>query len=328
MRRIIETALSVLLFVGTCAPLAAQAPERVYRIAYLTGGVPAARENLLNGFRAGMAEFGYQEGRNYTLEIHGANNQFERLPALAAEVLARHPDLLVASTSPGAQAAKAATSKVPIVMVGQGDPVGLGIIDNLARPGGNITGITNSSVALAGKRLELLKELIPSITRVAIFVNPNDPNAELQIDGARQAAPLLGLTLEPMVLLRNERELESAFPAAIAAGAQAVLRLVDPTTSPLRQRTVALAEAHRLPVIFAFREDAEAGGLISYGTDLASQYRRAASFVHRILQGAAPGDLPVEQPTTFELVVNLKTAAALGIAVSPALIARADQLLE
>ncbi len=328
MRRVIEAVLALLLLIGAWAPLAAQTPGKVYRIGYLTGGVPAARQYLLESFHAGMKELGYEEGRNYVMDIRGASGDFDRLPALAEELLARSPDVLLVSTTPGVRAAKAATTKIPIIMVGQGDPLGLGIVNNLARPGGNITGSTNSTVELTGKRLEVLKELLPFVARVAVFVNPSDPNAELQLAGARRAADVLGLSLNPIVPLRDEHDMESAFPSAIAAGAQAALRLVDPMSSPLRQRTAALALEYRLPVMFAFREDAEAGGLISYGTNFASQYKQAAGFVHRILQGAAPGDLPVEQPTTFELIVNLKTAAALGVNVPQSLLTRADELID
>jgi putative ABC transport system substrate-binding protein len=231
------------------------------------------------------------------------------------------------STTPGNLAAKVATSTVPIVMVGP-DPIGLGLVTSLARPGGNITGVTNSTAELTGKRLEILNELLPTVSRVAVLINPNDQNTNLQMEGARGVAKQLGIQLDPVLPLREAADLDPSFTAALSAGAKAAIRMVDPLTSVFRQRTVELAKSHRLPVIFAFREDVAAGGLISYGTDFPAQYRQAARFVHRILDGAKPSDLPVEQPTRFELIINLKTAKALGLTVPPTLLARADEVIE
>ena len=289
-----------------------QQQSRTAQVGYLTGGVLSARSNLLNEFRVGMREFGYEEGRNLNLTLRGADGHFDRLPQLAEELLRSNPDVLLVSTTPGNLAAKAATSTVPIVMVGP-DPIGLGLVTSLARPGSNITGITNSTAELTSKRLEILRELLPNVTRVAVLINPNDQNSDLQMQGARAAAKLLGILLDPVLPLREASDLGPSFATMVGAGAKAAIRMVDPLTSVFRQRTVELALSHQMPVIFAFREDVAAGGLISYGTDFPAQYRQAARFVDRILDGTKPSDLPIEQPTRFELVINLKTAKALGL---------------
>jgi putative tryptophan/tyrosine transport system substrate-binding protein len=310
-------------------PLAAGAQQqsRFVRVGYLTSGVLAARSNFLNAFRAGMRDFGYEEGRNLVLIMRGADGDFELLPRLAEELLRDKPDVLLVSTTPGILAAKAATSTVPIVMIGP-DPIGLGLVASLARPGGNITGITNSTAELTGKRLQILKELLPAVSRVAVLVNPTDQNTNLQMERAREVAKHLGIQLDPVLPLREAADLEPSFAALVNAGAKAAIRMVDPLTSVFRQRTVELALSHRLSVMFAFREDVAAGGLISYGTDFPAQYRQAARFVHRILDGAKPSDLPIEQPTRLELVINLKTARVLGLTVPPLLLARADEVIE
>jgi putative ABC transport system substrate-binding protein len=320
----------ITLFGGTALwPLAviAQQNSRVARVGYLTGGMLAVRTNLLNAFRAGMRDFGYDEGRNLVLTMRGADGRFELLPWLAEELLRENPDVLLVSTTPGNLAAKAASSTVPIVMAGP-DALGLGLASSLARPGGNITGITNSTEELTGKRLEFLKELLPAVSRVAVLINPNDQNANLQMDRAHAAAKILGIQLDPVLPLREAADLEPSFAAATSAGVQAAIRMVDPLASVLRQRTIELAQSHRLPTIYAFREDVAAGGLISYGTDFPAQYRQAARFVARILEGAKPSDLPIEQPTRFELVINLRTARALGIDIPLILLARADETIE
>ena len=203
------------------------------------------------------------------------------------------PDVLLVSTTPGNLAAKAATSTVPIVMIGP-DPIGLGLVASLARPGGNITGITNSTAELTGKRLEILKELLPAVSRVAVLVNPTDQNTNLQMERAREMAKHLGIQLDPVLPLREAADLEPSFAALVNAGAKAAIRMVDPLTSVFRQRTVELALSHRLSVMFAFREDVAAGGLISYGTDFPAQYRQAARFVHRILDWASRSNRRLE----------------------------------
>jgi putative ABC transport system substrate-binding protein len=208
-----------------------------------------------------------------------------------------------------------------------GDPVGVGLVSNLARPGGNLTGITNIAAELTGKRLELLKELVPSASRIAVLVNPDAPIAAIQIRNAEAAARTLGMQLQPLTV-RDIRTLEASFEAAVRSRASAALRMVDFTANTLRVETAKLAIKHRLPVMYAFREDVDVGGLVAYGPSVPAQYEQAATFVHKILQGARPADLPVEQPTKFELVVNLKTAKTLGLTIPQSLLLRADQIIE
>jgi putative ABC transport system substrate-binding protein len=264
--------------------------------------------------------------RNLILEARFADGKFEQLPSLARELIAHKPDVLFVSTTPASLAAKAATAAVPIVFVGVADPLGVGLVQDLARPGANITGITNIVAELTGKRLALLKEILPRASRIALLVNPDDPNASIQIRNARDAARTLGIQLDPVLNLRRAADVEPAFEAAIRSGASAALRMVDPTVTILRAQTTAIAAKHRLPVMYAFREDVEAGGLVAYGTSLPDQYRQAATFVDKILRGAKPSDLPIERPTKFDLVVNVKAAKALGLAIPPSLLVQAEQI--
>ncbi len=312
------------------APLAADAqqPEKTYRVAYLAAARRSDNQALLTWFQQGMRELGYVEGRNLVLEARFADGKLERLPMLAQELVRLNPDVMFVSTTPGSLAAKAATATIPIVFVAVADPVGNGLVPSLARPSGNITGITHIVAELTGKRLELLKEIVPSASRIAVLVNSDDPNATVQIQNAEAAARTLGVKLQPVLTVRGAGDLKRAFEAISRSGAAAALRMVDPTGGSLRARTVELAARHRLPVMFVFREDVEAGGLVAYGASLPVQYRQAATFVHKILRGARPGDLPIEQATNFELALNLKTAKALGLTIPPSLLLRADQVIE
>jgi putative tryptophan/tyrosine transport system substrate-binding protein len=311
-------------------PLAARAQlaGKVYRLGQLSGGTAASRITLLAAFMRGMHDLGYVEGKNLVIEHRYAEGRFEALPSLVQELLAWNPDVLFVSTTPASLAAKAATSTVPIVMVSVADPLGVGLITSLSRPGGNVTGVTNIGAELAGKRVEILKEIVPAASRIAVLINPDDQNALLQMQDARLAAEKLGIQLEPVLHIREGADLKGAFEAATRAGAGAALRMIDPLAAALREQTVALAAEYRLPMIYAFREDTVAGGLLSYGTSLPGQYRQAATFVHKIFTGARPADLPVEQPTKFELVINAKTAKALGLTVPDSLLARADEVIE
>jgi putative ABC transport system substrate-binding protein len=317
---------------GTIAlfPLAArgQQPVGMRRVGYLSGGGEVAQQPLLAAFRRGMQTLGYAEGPSYSFEARYAEGRFERLAALAEDLIGRNPNVLLVQSTPANLAATAATPSVPIVMVGVADPVGVGLVPNLARPGGNITGITNLGAELAGKRREILKELIPSLSKAAVMINPGDPNAHLQIASAKAAAEKLSVTLDPVVEIRSANDLQGAFAAAVSAGAGAALRMIDPLESALRRPTAALAVEHRLPIMFPFREAVELGGLVSYGTNLLDQFRQAATLVHKIFNGAKPADLPVEQPSRFELVINLKTAKALGIEVPLFFQQRADEVIE
>jgi len=275
-----------------------------------------------------MHELGYVEGRNLVLDTRFADGHFERLPSLVQELIRANPDVLLVAATPAGLAAKAATATIPIVFVAVADPVGDGLVTNLARPESNITGVTHIVAELTGKRLELLKEIVPTASRIAIFVNPDDPNAPRQIRNAEAAARTLKVQLHAVLNVRGPGDLERAFDAAVQSRAAAVLRMVDPTVGPLRVETAALAVRQRLPVMYAFREDVEAGGLVAYGASLSAQFRQVAPFVHKILRGAKPGDLPIEQPTKFELVINMKTAKALGLTIPASLLLRADQVIE
>lgn len=309
-------------------PVCAQEAGRIYPLGQLSGGTAVSRAPLLAAFMRGIRDLGYVEGRNLIVEHRYAEGQFERLPLLARELLAWNPDVLFVSTTPANLAAKTATSTVPIVMVSVADPLGVGLITSLARPGGNMTGVTNIGAELAGKRVEILKEIIPALSRVAVLINPDDQNAPLQMQSAKRVADQLAVQLEPILHIRSGADLKGAFEAAARGRAAAALRMIDPLTAALRSETVALAAEYRLPVIYPFRGDAVAGGLVSFGTSLPDQYRQAAMFVHKIFVGAKPADLPVEQPTKFEFVVNLKTAKALGLTIPPTVLARADELIE
>lgn len=319
--------LSATLLILADAVQAQQTPA-VPLIGYLTGGTLAGRTDNIAAFKHGLAEFGQVEGRTYRLDSLGADGRFELLPRLVRELMSRGPDVLFVTTTPASLAAKAATTTVPIVFAGVADPLGVGLVDSLARPGANVTGITNLVAELTGKRLELLKEIVPDASRVALIVNPDDPNAPLQINNAEVAANALRLTLRPVLHVRSADDLEPAFAAAAASGSHAALRMVDPTVSEMRRSTAQLAIQYGLPVMYAFREDVTAGGLIAYGTDFAAQHRQAATLVHKILNGIKPYDLPVEQPTKFVLAINLGAARAHGLAIPSSLLARADEVIE
>ena len=312
------------------APLTvtAQPAKKVFRIGHLSGSGEAPSKAFVVAFSDGMRSLGYVEGRNFTLVERYAEGTVDRLPALARELVGRSPDALLVSTTPGNLAAKAATSTIPIMMVLVADPVGAGIVSNLARPGSNITGITNIVAELAGKRLEILKEIVPAASRVAVLINPDSQNALPQMQSAESAARRLGIELRPVLEVRSAGDLEKAFEGARRARAAAAIRMIDPLVFILRKQTAALEVKHRLPIIYPSREDVEAGGLVAYGADIPGQYRQAAAYVDKILRGARPADLPIEQPTKFELVINMKTAKALGITIPQSVLFRADKVIE
>lgn len=318
--------LMALASAGLCSSAASAQAQRVYRIGFLTGGTEAASARSLKAFRQRLNELGYSDA-SAVLSARYAEGKFDRLPVLVRELLEEKPDALLVATTPANLAAKAATSIVPIVMVSVADPVGVGLVPSLPRPGGNITGVTNIVVELTGKRLEILKELVPDLAAVAILYNPDDANAELQLRDARAAAQTLGVEFGPLLAIRRVADVEAAVAEA-AKVAQAALRMSDPLTISLGSVMAQLALKHRLPVIYPHREVADAGGLISYGTSTANLYHQAAAYMHKILQGARPADLPVQRPTRFELVINLRAAKALGLAVPQSLLARADEVIE
>jgi len=283
---------------------------------------------VLAAFRETLAEAGYVEGRNVAIEYRWADGVYERLPALAANLVGRRVDIIV--TGGGtvtAVAAKQATSTIPIVFTVASDPIGDGLVASLARPGGNVTGISPFSLQLTGKRLEVLSDLLPRARVVALLVNPDYLLTPRIVGFAQEAANEKQVSLH-IVNAGNEHELEAAFPAIARLPADAAFVGSDPFFYNQRQQIAALALRHRVPAIYELREYAAAGGLISFGAPLDSLYRQAAGYVGRILGGTKPADLPVQDPTKFELVINLKTAKALGLTVPPLLLARADEVIE
>jgi putative ABC transport system substrate-binding protein len=302
----------------------AQQPGKVSRIGRLASGSLASSAALDEAFRGGLRELGYTEGKNILIEYSYAEGRLERLAGLAADLVRLKMDIIVTGGRPSTRAAKRATSTIPIVMAAAGNPVGNGFVTSLARPGGNITGLTTVRSDLTGKRLELLKETASMISRVAVLWGPP---AASNFKIAEAAARLLGLELQSLEV-RGPEDLEGAFRAATKERAQALVALRNPAIFNERKRIAELAIKNRLPAIYDDREFVEAGGLMSYGTNQADLYRRAATYVDRILRGAKPADLPVEQPTKFELIVNLKTAKQIGLAVPANVLARADKVIK
>lgn len=307
-------------------PRPSRAQPDIPRIAVL-GATRAEDLPALEGLRRGLRERGYVEGQSLAIEYRWAHGRFERLPGLAAELLALRPKLLVALVTQASLAAKKATSTTPIVMVAVGDPVGAGLVTSLARPGGNVTGNSSASVEVAGKSLELLNEVAQERRRVGILWNPANPVFQRQMLAEAEAASLR-LGLQPQAVAASDvKGIDQAFQTLARGRAEAVAILADPIFVRERGRIAALAARGRLPSVGGIREYAEAGGLVAYGPNFYELYREAAAYVDRILKGARPGDLPVEQPTKFELVINLQTAGALGLAIPAALLARADQVI-
>jgi len=309
------------------SPLAvnAQPAGKVYRIGFLGNSTAALEANLVGPFREGLRDLGYVEGRNVQIEYRWAEGKYERFPELVAELVALKVDVLVTAGTPAALAVKRATVTIPLVMVAVGDPVGTGLVASLARPGGSMTGLTSIAPDLEGKRLELLREAVPKLSRVSVIWNPANPfhvTAERQ---ARSAAQALHMKVHS-VGVRTAQELDPAFDAIVRERPGAFIVLADRIFLHNRSRIVDFAARQRLPAVYAYRELVEAGGLMSFGPNYADMHRRAATFVDKILKGAKPADLPVEQPTKFELLINLKTAKALGLAISPSLLARADEV--
>jgi putative tryptophan/tyrosine transport system substrate-binding protein len=279
-------------------------------------------------FRQGLNEAGYAEGRNVTIEYRGAENQLDRLPALAADLVRRHVSLIRTSGSPvAALAAKSATTTIPIVFVNASDPVRIGLVASLSHPGGNITGVTELSSELGVKRLGLLRELVPSARSVAILVNPKRPDADIQSAQLREAAQTLNLQFHTLKA-SSERDFDAAFQAVVQLQVSALVVAPDALFSDRRDQIVALAKRYSVPTIYEFREFVVAGGLLSYGISSSDIGRQAGILVGRILKGEKPADLPVMQPTKFDLVINLRTAKALGLSIPPGVLAIADEVIE
>ena len=281
----------------------------------------------IEALRGGLRELGYVEGQNLLLEIRSAEGRPDRLPRLAAEILGTRPDVLVTAGSEAILTLKRATDVVPIVMATVMDPVALGITPSLAKPGGNLTGLAILSLELTSKRLQLLKEAFPRLSRVAVLWNPDNPGNALVLKEVEIAAQALGLRWQGFAVQRPDKLVE-AFEAVVGAQCNGILAIEDSVLFSHLSRIVESAARSRLPAMYAFRQFADAGGLMSYGPNTPDSFRRAAVYVHKILKGAKPADLPIEQPTKFELVINLKTAKALGLTIPQSLLLRADQVIQ
>ena len=297
-------------------------------IGFLNPTSPGSLAPFVAAFRQGLSETGYVEGQNIAIEYRWAEGHTDRLPALAADLVSRKVDV-IASTGGNAPAlaAKNATSTIPIVFVIGSDPVADGLVASLARPGGNLTGFTLLFNELTSKRLELLSELVPQARMIALLVNPNNPEADPTISDTQNAAQAKGVHLH-ILKAGTESEIDAAFSALVEVQAGALLVSANPLFDTQREQLVALASRRAVPAIYSEREFAAAGGLISYGTSRTAAYRQAGVYVGRILSGAKPADLPVQQPTTFELVINLDTAKTLGLTVPPSILVRADEVIE
>jgi putative ABC transport system substrate-binding protein len=293
----------------------------------LDPGVSSPSDPFVSAFRDGLRGLGYKEGRDILLEIRWAGGSNEPLFGLAAELAALKVEVLVTVSTPAALAAKRATATIPIVFTAVGDPVGAGVVPSLARPGGNATGFSLLATELSAKRLEILREIVPNASPVAMLWNDTNPGMTLRAHESERAAATLGLTIQSYGV-HDLLTFDPAFEAIVNAGGAAVLILVDPFTTLHRQRIIDFAAERHLPAIYEAREFVDAGGLISYGIDLSAMEQRAALYVDKILKGTRPADLPVEQPTKFELVINLKTAKALGLTIPPSLLSRANEVIE
>ena len=314
------------------APLAAQVqqPGKVYRIGFLATFPPApgGPNPLGDAFLDGLREHGYVEGQNLTIERRFSEGKADRLPTLVADLLRLDVRLIVALSSGPSLAAKIGTTTVPIVFVGVSDPIGTGLVANLARPGGNVTGLaTIEWEAFSAKTLQVIKETLPRASRIAILKNPTNRMHALTVPQEQAAARTLAVTLQ-LVEARDVSELERAFEAAVRGRADVLHVYGDPLTFTQRARLAELAMKHRLPTMHFFREAVEAGGLLSFGPLQTQMFRNAAKYVDKILKGTKPGDIPVEQPTKYEFVINLKTAKALGLTIPPSVLARADEVIE
>jgi ABC-type uncharacterized transport system substrate-binding protein len=322
-------ALTLSLLAVPLAVAAAQPLEKVPRVGYLNPGTPSdpLRQRRFEAFRQGLRELGYVEGQNIAIESRWAEDHDERYPALAADLVRVQVDVIVAQSGAATKAAQEATRTIPIVTLHVNDPVGSGLVASLARPGGNVTGLTIMAPDLAGKQLELLKEVVPKVSRVAVLLHPDNPASAFQLREAEAAARAVGVQLHTLEA-RNPQEIDSAFAVMIRERAGALLILADAVFGSQRKQIAELATKGRLPSIFVTREYAEAGGLMSYGPNHLDLERRVATYVHKILKGTKPADLPVEQPTKFVFVINLKTAKTLGITIPPPLLVLADEVLQ
>ena len=324
-------------FIGTtlaagllALPLAAHAqePGRLWRIGFMEAGAPAANRHFLEAFKRGLSELGYVDGQNVVIVDRWADGHVDRFPPLLNELIQLKVDIMVVSSTAGAVAAKAVVTTIPVVFVGVQDPLSIGLVAGLGRPGGNLTGFSQpEEEGLVGKRLELFKEAVPPIHRLALLWNPTAPGVALRLNEARTAAARFGMSLRPFEV-RDAKELDGTFAAMTKERMTRLMVLADPLTVRNRTQIVELAARARLPAIYPFLEFARVGGLMAYGPSVPELFRRAAIYVDKILKGAKPADLPVEQPTKFDLVINLRTAKALRLTIPQSLLARADEVIQ
>src|SRR5262245_16787320 len=330
-RKITVFALSAMFF-ALCGSVDAQQTGKIYRIGYLDSGTASGSAILVEAFRQELSKLGWVEGKNITIEYRyyrSAEGTSQRLQELAAELVRLKVDLIVITGGPSGLVAKRATTTIPIVMAMVGDPVGEGLVASLARPGGNVTGLASLSPELNTKRLEILKDAVPKIARVGLLRPPGGRIAQnLQLNDLRPAALALKLKLEEIETQVDAKELESAFKTAKQKQVNAIMTTTTPRFFAERKRIVELAGKYRLPAIYFQKEFVDEGGLMSYGADYTDLYQRAAVYVDKILKGAKPADLPVQQPTKFEFVINLKAANEIGLTIPPDLLARANQVVK
>jgi putative ABC transport system substrate-binding protein len=326
-RKITVLTLCAMLF-ALCFPAQAQQTTKIPRIGYLALASLAALSTRIELFRQGLRELGYVEGKNIIIEFRSAEGKLDRLPAVAAELVRLKVDIIVTPGAAGTRAAKEATVTIPIVMTQVGDPVGSGFVASLARPGGNITGLSTLAPELSGKRLELLKEVVPKLSRVAVFGTSTLPDNSQRLREVELAAGAFGVKLQYLDVL-DPKDIETAFRAASKGRAEAVLMMASgPVLNPRQKEILELAVKSRLPVIYTGRSFVEAGGLMTYGVNIDDLDRRAATYVDKILKGAKPADLPVEQPKKFEFIINLKAAKQIGLTIPPNVLARADKVIK
>ena len=326
-RRKLLTALGLFAFTAP-RPSFAQQPAKVRRVGFLSlRSVGSLYSDFYGAFPRGMRELGYVEGRSLVIEWRSADGKSERLPGLAAELVELKVNVIVVAGTPPTSAAQKATSTIPIVMGSTNDPVGGGFVTSLARPGGNITGLSDSTLDISPKHVEMLLSIVPQLARAAVLMNPYNSGHARILKSVQAAAQRSRLTILP-VEARTPQEIEQAFSTMRRENARAVIVAADPLFTQQRRQIAELAVKHRLPSAFTLREFVEAGGLMNYGQNFADHYRRAATYVDKILKGAKPGDLPVEQPTKFEMVINRRTARALGLTIPQELLLRADEVIE
>jgi putative ABC transport system substrate-binding protein len=308
-------------------PFAARAEPKIPRVGYMGNSTQALEANLIGAFRDGLRELGYDEGRNILIEYRWADGNYAQFPTLVAELIAAKVDVIVTAGTPAALAVKKATTTVPLVMVAVGDPVSTGLVPSLARPGGNLTGLSSIAPDLEGKRLELLREVVPTLSHVAVFFNLLNPFHVVSMRNAHTAAEAMGLKLQQHDIRKSE-DLDDAFATIRKERPDGLLILADRVFLHNRQRMMDFTEEQRLPNVNAYTELVEAGGLMSYGPSYEDMHKRAAIYVNKIIKGAKPADLPIEQPSKFTFVINLKAAKILGVTIPPSLLTLADKVLE